>query len=193
MHLYDIISAENVGTTALNEISQIYCLTTIGYHIFIFKVLDRKQWPWMSSFRGAGGQCSGAIIGDQFLITAAHCCEFNIIGRELITGTLSSFGDAEIPKEESVFTIIDFQKHENFNSENNLSNDICILKVDREFQFTERVYPVCFSNAAPAVGTKAYLAGWGVTSENSDDLVETFREVMVPIADEEICKEKYQD
>ena len=155
------------------------------------QVLERKDWPWMSSFKGAAGPCSASIIGDRYLITAAHCCEFNVVGRQLVTGTLSSFGDDEFPKEETFFTITAFVKHAHFAAEH-LFNDICILQVDRDFAFSERVYPLCFKDDAPAEGTEGYLAGWGVTKEFDDSFAERFREVMVPIASTEECVERYQ-
>mgnify|MGYP003729537029 CR=1 FL=1 len=155
------------------------------------EVMERAEWPWMAAFRGTAGMCSAAIMGDKFLVTAAHCCEFNIVGRDIVTGTLSSFGDDEFPAEQTFYTITNFIRHDGFENEH-LRNDICIIQVDREFTFSERVYPVCFLDGAPAEGTKAYLAGWGVTKEHDDTFVERFREVMVPIANEEVCEERYQ-
>ena len=145
----------------------------------------------MAAFRGMGGPCSASIIGDRYLVTAAHCCEQNLIGRDIITGTLSSFGDAEFPKEETFYTITNFMKHDDFESES-LSNDICIIQVDRDFVFSERVFPLCFKSDTPEDGTEAFVAGWGVTKEIGSTFSENFREVMVPIANDEECQTRFE-
>merc|ERR1711917_207447 len=96
----------------------------------------------MSSFKGAAGHCSGSIIGDQFVVTASHCCSFAIVGRDLVTGSLKSSGDDDIDENESKFKIVAYRQHADFDKDN-MNDDICVIKVDRSFTFSKRVHPVC--------------------------------------------------
>ena len=155
-------------------------------------VADRTHWPWISVFKGASGQCSASIIGDQYLVTAGHCCAFSIIGRDLVTGSLSTSGDDDIGEDESIFKIVNFVKHEDYDDAY-MANDICVIKVDRPFTFSKRVHPVClFTGKNIDVGRKSYMAGWGVTQEGSNSYSELFREIMVPVQDGKVCSDRYQ-
>ena len=117
----------------------------------------QTHWPWiarlfLSSTVGgtSGNLCGAAIINDNWLISAAHCCD----GKAEVTAT---FNDADRMSFES--GEFDMISTEMFNhpmygdtSDGNGSNmDICLIKFSSSISAAgSGTAPVCLSTSYPA-------------------------------------------
>ena len=91
-------------------------------------VASSQSWPWltrMTFHRGFSAfLCGGSIIDDNWIITAAHCCD-NTDSVDIHIGDQNRFG-----KDKGEFTISSSQifKHPLYQSGNGFDWDVCLVK-----------------------------------------------------------------
>jgi secreted trypsin-like serine protease len=125
--------------------------------------------------------CGASVIGDRWLLTAAHCevkeGEWAIVNRS----DLQTSGGVKL-RVEHVYP------HQQYNSTTH-DNDIALLRLSGDLSST---IPHISVTAPPAAGGRVLAAGWGLTSENGKQSL-LLREVEVPIVASTQCKTKYDD
>jgi len=125
--------------------------------------------------------CGASVIGDRWLLTAAHC---EVQTGELAIINRSNLGSAggQLLRIERVLNYpqYDSKTHD---------NDLAVLYVSGDISLAiPRVHVV----KPPATGTEVLVSGWGLTSENGKQSL-LLREVQVPIVSNEVCKVQYSD
>lgn len=140
------------------------------------------SFPWVVSIRVQNYHiCTGSIITESFIITAAHC-----------TSTLSVLSDVtvvagtnlltEIGQTRSIFQI---HQHPNFDL-TTMTNDIAILHLSSPFNFNDsNVSSICLPAIydKPIGGMNLVAIGWGTTDENVLQASNELRQVTIQAFD----------
>ncbi|CAG5107778.1 Oidioi.mRNA.OKI2018_I69.chr1.g3483.t1.cds [Oikopleura dioica] len=151
------------------------------------EVVDRTQWPWMVSI---GDFCGGSIVGNRWVLTAAHCCskdKFSI--QNVYIGHVDRLN---LDSKEAI-PISSFRVHPDFNEET-LENDLCLIKLARELEYSDTVQPLCINDEEFDLesGSEAFIAGWGLVKEDGS-ASQFLKEARIPIVSNEECSVPYGD
>merc|ERR1711915_221045 len=153
------------------------------------------EFPWQGSLRQIGmiGQthfCGGSVLNENWVVTAAHCCagQTPLFMHVVAGGIKLNTGEGEEEKR-------DIQKiigHPDYSSQD-LTNDICLLKLEKPLEWTEFVQPIALpeANEQTPAGTNAIVTGWGTLSEGGLILPNVLHKVTVPVVSDEDCSDAY--
>lgn len=149
-----------------------------------------NEYPWMAMLMRRGDfYCGGALINDQYVLTAAHCVRgFNkrqvsvrLLSHNRTDGRVSTI-DRQLDK-----IIV----HDGY-SIRNLDNDIALLRFTEPVELRDPLRPVCLAEAGKTYdGELAVVTGWGAIKEGGF-IADRLQEVQVPVMSLETCrKSKY--
>ncbi|XP_021503578.1 serine protease 46 [Meriones unguiculatus] len=155
------------------------------------KMVEVGQWPWQVSILFLGIYvCSGSIIHHQWILTAAHCLQRS---KNPANYTVK-VGVQHLPDNStSALLVNSILIHENFN--NQMSQDIALLKLKYALSWSPLVQPVCLPtiNFKPTVGTMCWVIGWGQDKiKESSKGPYNLQGLAVRIMNNEICNHRYQ-
>lgn len=117
------------------------------------------QWPWQVQLIKGGAFCSGSLISDQWVITAAHCLDG--------TGATSvRLGTSELWSGGVLKGVVQEIIHPNYDDES-FDEDIALIQLDQPVTFSASIQPIGLVSAAqePELagdGVLATVTGWGV-------------------------------
>jgi len=154
------------------------------------------RWPWQVYFRALtsttltlSSYCGGSLIGDRWVVTAAHCSS----GRraDLIHIVLGEFNRAVIESHDKEYAVAQVFNHPGWNRKTML-NDISLLKLAGSVTYTDYIMPICLPIHGTNVenGTTCWISGWGQTG-STDESSLILREASVPILDNSVCDSIY--
>lgn len=163
------------------------------------KPVTPNAWPWMLAIETDDGSefrlhCGGVIISENWALTAAHCITLQPIGAELlaIAGLYNRsqvFDNTQIRYLEPS----DITVHPGFQNDT-LQHDIAIVHFSTPLDFSgPRVRPICLpptSDTSYVENPNCYLAGWGITTPNTD-LSETLLRISTDVIDPLHCQLRF--
>lgn len=162
------------------------------------EVTPPNNWPWTVSLRFFSNNtvlshfCSGSLIYDNYVLTAAHCLYLvrkeNIaltFGLNILNGTNVNF---QVYRPEKIFI------HEKFNQTKPL-NDIALIKLSKRVNLANHVSTLCLpdKDSDSVISKPALITGWGKTEEKVTIQTKTLRQTTLKIINgDNICSKFYQ-
>ncbi|XP_075210716.1 chymotrypsinogen A-like [Lycorma delicatula] len=146
-------------------------------HIVGGIILSSHRYPWMAMILKIRGpvdnfHCGGSIINNKYILTAAHCVYISGDGIKKVLAPFDVYKiilgayDQYNPKEDTrkYYSVKEIKTTESYSSCSlHDINDIALMKLDREIEFSWAISPVClpFPFVFNYTGTMAGVAGWG--------------------------------
>ncbi|XP_075592296.1 transmembrane protease serine 9 [Balearica regulorum gibbericeps] len=151
----------------------------------------RGEIPWQVSLKEDSRHfCGATIIGDRWLVSAAHCFnETNPEEIEAYVGTTSLNGTDGKAVRVNVTRVI---QHPLFNPII-LDFDVAVLELAKPLVFNKYIQPICLPLAVQKfpVGKKCVISGWGNLQEGNVTKPEILQKASVGIIDQKTCNFLY--
>nr|XP_020465689.1 serine protease 57 isoform X1 [Monopterus albus] len=154
-----------------------------GSHIVGGRDAASHSRPYMASLQVRGQHnCGGALVREDFVLTAAHCAI--PVPYKVVLGADSLSGNEDTQQE---FTAVRSFPHPSYDGH---ANDIMLLKLNGRAQLTEAVQLISLNAGRLGRANKCLTAGWGDIGDNNT-LPSTLQEVNVTILSQQRCRKRW--
>jgi len=160
-------------------------------------VTEVNEYPWQAGLVSAGTSnkvyCGGALINNQWVLTAAHCTvNLSPSGVQVLLGEHDIETTAETDRIRA--NIIQIVDHPTYNQAAELDKDFSLLKLAEPIIFSDHphIRPICLpeNDNEDYNNFDATITGWGTTSFGGVQSAK-LQEVIVQVTSNSICQSKY--
>uniref|UniRef100_A0A8C7LT21 trypsin n=1 Tax=Oncorhynchus mykiss TaxID=8022 RepID=A0A8C7LT21_ONCMY len=147
---------------------------------------EAHSQPWQASLNIGYHFCGGALINDQWIISAAHCW-MNPWSQ------LAILGDHHIWEHEGTeqyMSVDAIYWHQSYDYQT-LDHDIMLLKLAHPVTLNKFVKPIALPTACPKAGDMCVVSGWGNIYTDSVFNPFNLQCVDIPILSKKACDESY--
>ncbi|XP_076837885.1 vitamin K-dependent protein C-like [Brachyhypopomus gauderio] len=150
----------------------------------------KGESPWQAlilNYRGAF-HCSGVLIDERWVLTAAHCLE----GSLRFSVRLGDYSLFKHEGTEETVAVTDAIGHPNYNPAT-ADNDIALLHLKYPVKYTTYILPACLPSRSLAErvlhlnGTQTVVTGWGRESETINRYSSALNYITIPLVDPTEC------
>lgn len=162
------------------------CGISIGMRIYGGENADIDEFPWLAMLQYENRReerkfsCGGSLINNRYVVTAAHCVvgevekkEGNLVGVRLGEYDTTTDIDCITLDDEQICAdppidvpVEEKTTHPEYN-EKSMSNDIALLRLNRDILYTDFIQPICLPQASlfrsSSAGDVDFVTGFGRT------------------------------
>ncbi|XP_026802085.3 vitamin K-dependent protein C-like isoform X1 [Pangasianodon hypophthalmus] len=158
--------------------------------LFGGEVGKRGESPWQALILNSNGkfQCSGVLIDEVWVLTAAHCLEkFSRFSVRLGDYKRFKFEESEV-----TLPVVKIVPHPKYNSLT-VDNDIALLRLSSPVTFSRYIVPACLPSQDLAErvlhlnGTTMVVTGWGMDKEGTAPYSSDLKHISVPLVEQSEC------
>jgi len=156
---------------------------------------EKGRYPWQIRLRIQGESnaytCSGSILSDDWVITAAHCCE-NAANNNSIKIHIGDWEQYEDSNEEFSVSSLKIVMHPAYPGPNGIANDICMIRVPNLETNSPAACQGCYASIClPSqeiyMGEACHVSGWGFTIPGEHSVSPILKEAGVSIMSHNYC------
>eukprot|EP00091_Calanus_sinicus_P008396 TRINITY_DN2047_c0_g1_i1.p1 TRINITY_DN2047_c0_g1~~TRINITY_DN2047_c0_g1_i1.p1 ORF type:complete len:358 (-),score=125.82 TRINITY_DN2047_c0_g1_i1:49-1032(-) len=152
---------------------------------------EEHEWPWIVAlFIDDMWFCGGALISDEFVLTAAHCAE-DASRFDVLAGAHNVRADSEPERVE--ISSYNGWTHPQWDS-NDLSNDLALIRLPQKITFNDNIRPACLPtpDLTAEPGNLVTPIGWGRPSDSASGISPVLRMVQdLPLITNKECNDVY--
>uniref|UniRef100_A0A8C3X0Y3 Coagulation factor XI n=1 Tax=Catagonus wagneri TaxID=51154 RepID=A0A8C3X0Y3_9CETA len=153
------------------------------------------EWPWQITVHITSPTqrhlCGGSIIGNQWILTAAHCLN-EVESAKVLRVYSGILNQSEIKEDTSFFGVQEVIIHDQFEMAET-GYDIALLKLETTINYTDSQRPICLPSKGDrnVIYTDCWVTGWGYTKLR-DKIQNTLQKAKVPLLTNEECQAGYR-
>nr|XP_042129886.1 kallikrein-8 isoform X1 [Peromyscus maniculatus bairdii] len=157
------------------------------------KVLEGQECaphsqPWQTAlFQGPRLVCGGVLVGDNWVLTAAHC------KKQKYSVRLGDHSLQSRDEPEQEIQVAQSIQHPCYNSSNpeDHSHDVMLVRMRRSAKLGNKVKAINLTNECPRVGQKCTISGWGTVTSPRENFPDTLNCAQVEIFSQNKCERAY--
>ncbi|XP_006777136.1 PREDICTED: cationic trypsin-3-like [Myotis davidii] len=140
--------------------------------------------PYQVSLNAGYHFCGGALINDQWVVSAAHCYKSRIQVR------LGEHNIEVVEGNEQFINAAKIIRHPKYNART-IDNDIMLIKLKSPATISSRVSTISLPGTCAAVGTQCLISGWGNTQSVGTNYPELLQCLDAPVLSDSVCRNAY--